>query len=158
MAALASRLAVAVALAFVIRGCYTQTTCEDPQTYVKRTSYYDVLIYPSQGLILFMYKTVESATWWPVDHGPTRATTVSHILIPTIADGGEDAAGTNTIKWPAVFAVMIYSLIPFRTRYRTAAVTRYRTEYYPTFGCCSGYQRIGNTQSCERKLYANIQW
>ena len=62
MAALASRLAVAVALAFVIRGCYTQTTCEDPQTYVKRTSYYDVLIYPSQGLILFMYKTVESAT------------------------------------------------------------------------------------------------
>lgn len=61
MAALASRLAVAVALAFVIRGCYTQTTCEDPQTYVKRISYY-VLIYPSQGLILFMYKTVESAT------------------------------------------------------------------------------------------------
>ena len=36
MAALASRLTVAVALAFVIRGYYAQTTCEDPQTYVKR--------------------------------------------------------------------------------------------------------------------------
>lgn len=35
MAALASRLTVAVALAFVIQGYYAQTTCEDPQTYVK---------------------------------------------------------------------------------------------------------------------------
>ena len=49
MTALASRLAVAVALAFVIRGCYTQTTCEDPQTYVKRIA--NALISIPHGLI-----------------------------------------------------------------------------------------------------------
>ena len=34
MPALASRLAVAVVLAFVIQGYYAQTTCEEPQKYV----------------------------------------------------------------------------------------------------------------------------
>ena len=58
MATFASRLAVAVALAFVIQGCYAQTTCEDPQTYVKRISYY----YTRVKDHAFMYTTTESAT------------------------------------------------------------------------------------------------
>lgn len=38
-----------------------------------------------------------TATQWPVDHRPTRATEDSHILTTTAVRGGEDAAGANTI-------------------------------------------------------------
>ena len=96
-----------------------------------------------------------TATQWPVEHRPTRATTDSHILTTTGVHGGEDAPGTNTIKLLRDSQQLSsFRLISFRTIYRSAVVTSYRTEYFPTFGC---YQRIVNT-SCERRFYAHMQW
>ena len=50
-----------------------------------------------------------------------------------------------------------FSSFPSSTRYRAQSRTLYRVAYDSQFGCCSGYQRIGNAMSCRRlrKLILN---
>ena len=53
---------------------------------------------------------------------------------------------------------MLYmSSFPSSTRYRQQSGIIYRIAYVTQFGCCNGYQRIGNAMSCRRlrKLILN---